>query len=161
MPNNLVKDIFAKRAPVRFVSGGFPKPGVGLGLRDLDRTLVKYHSEYTRLKLADPNGRVRCFTCSVPLPWRRAQEGHFVPRGKTATKFRDRNTHPQCERCNVELAGNLKVYAHKLDATYGVGTADRLKWLAKHGKSPARADYVRMIEHYKLRVRNEKRRIGI
>lgn len=135
------------------------KPQPGLGLRDLDRVLVKLHSTFTRLSAADRFGRVRCFTCNQAVFWKYSHAGHFVPRGKLPTKFVDKNVHPQCERCNMMLAGKLEVYRMRLDNRYGAGTADGLIKLSKSDFRPSREWYLGKIAKYKCRIKALKSKL--
>ena len=53
-----------------------------------------------RLKAADSSGYASCFTCGVRRHWKDLQGGHWIERGKKATKIMEENIHPQCAGCN-------------------------------------------------------------
>lgn len=57
--------------------------------------------KYVRLKAADSNGYCSCWTCGKAEHWKEMQGGHFIERGKTATKLLEENVHPQCRSCNM------------------------------------------------------------
>lgn len=155
-----------KRKPVRDGARtpglAIPKPGKRIRVRDEDASLVKIHSQYSRLKDAGRFGRVKCFTCTMVMDWKtEAHEGHFIQRGKLPTKFLDMNTHAQCHECNVVKRGNLVKYANALDGRYGAGTASMLVKMARMNLRPTRADYQKQVAHYQGRVKWLKKKLEI
>lgn len=68
------------------------------GLREDCAVLLQ---KYVRLKAADHNGYCNCWTCGKSEHWKEMQGGHFIERGKTATKLMEENVHPQCRSCNM------------------------------------------------------------
>jgi len=112
-----------------------PKKGKGRrarkGKADLVKVLDETLSKVVRLEAADANGLVRCFTCSDRVPWRQADAGHYVRRGRFATRWDRRNVKPQCQTCNRRLGGNLEVFARNIDLVHGPGTARELENLAR------------------------------
>lgn len=83
-------------------------------------------SKYVRLRDSDRNGNVKCITCSKIMPWKQAQNGHFVSRRVNALRYDDENCNGQCYSCNVMRYGEQFEYAQALDKKYGKGTADAL-----------------------------------
>lgn len=77
----------------------------------------------------------RCFTCGKRLRFAERQAGHFVPRVVKWTRWDLDNVHTQCNRCNVELDGNLSRYREKL-ATQTKVTLDALYNAYKQGTLP-------------------------
>jgi hypothetical protein len=78
-------------------------------------------SQLIRLKEADENGMVKCFTCDIIMHWKQMQCGHFQPRAHMPTRFSEKNCRPQCKKCNEDLRGNLVVYSERLEAEeYGL-----------------------------------------
>ena len=57
-------------------------------------------SQYIRLKYADSNGIVRCYTCNIAKHWTLMQCGHFAKRGNLLLRYDERNCRPQCQGCN-------------------------------------------------------------
>ncbi len=53
-----------------------------------------------RLKAADGDGYASCVTCGARKHWKELQGGHWIERGKQATKIMEENIHPQCAGCN-------------------------------------------------------------
>lgn len=92
----------------------------------LKKELDKFFSLYIRQKNADKEGNCVCYTCGVKKHWKEMQNGHFVSRGHTATRWSYDNCRVQCVGCNVFGGGKLAVYATKLESELGVGTVSRL-----------------------------------
>ena len=65
------------------------------------------------------NGYNYCYTCGALLPVSQLQCGHFYSRRFTATRWDFDNARPQCFNCNVNLKGNLKIFAEKLKDEIG------------------------------------------
>ncbi len=72
-------------------------------------------SKVIRLKFADKNGDVNCYTCSDKKNWKQMQNGHYIPRANMFLRFDERNCRPQCEYCNCRKYGNLLIFAQNLD----------------------------------------------
>lgn len=103
----------------------------------------KAESEFHRWILT--RDKFICFTCSEFGN----QAGHFRHR---RLDFDERNLHCQCFRCNAKfvLAGNLGVYAVRLDKEYGQGTAERLILRSNTESNKfSRQDLCEFYEHYK------------
>ena len=54
-----------------------------------------------RLKAADHQGFVKCVSCGAVKRWQEMQGGHYIERGRLATKLLEENIHPQCAYCNA------------------------------------------------------------
>lgn len=81
-------------------------------IEDLDTVF----SKYVRLKGADENGFVQCFTCdAMPIVWTQTQCGHFIPRSHLATRWEEANCRPQCRCCNELKSGNLGAFKDRLE----------------------------------------------
>jgi uncharacterized alpha-E superfamily protein len=111
-----------------------------------------------RLKAADSNGMVKCWTCDTVKHWKEMQGGHFIERGKTATKMLEENIHPQCPSCNqwgMKKASTVLLYRREMVAWYG---EDFVSWLENESKKSIRhtrqelqaliADYTKQIQHF-------------
>ena len=72
-------------------------------------------SRYIRMKYADSNSQVNCYTCNWEGHWKLSDCGHFVSRKNYAVRWDVRNLKVQCISCNREKGGNLAVYAEKLE----------------------------------------------
>lgn len=77
--------------------------------------LDKYFSLWIRRKDADEYGRVSCFTCGTVKHWKEVHAGHFVTRGKWATRYEPLNVRVQCYACNIHKHGNVWEYGVNLE----------------------------------------------
>ncbi len=114
--------------------------------KELDRLAVRLFSVYIRSRDADHRGFVKCYTCDKVDHWDHMHCGHFVKRGNMCTRFMEANNNPQCPRCNVELYGNIEVYAERLDKEHGEGMADYLAYFGRQTCKWARSDYYELIQ---------------
>lgn len=80
----------------------------------LKKKLDTIFSQYIRLKYADQNGMVHCYTCSTVKHWKEIQNGHWIPRNNLATRFSEDNCRPQCVACNMFQKGMPDVFAVNL-----------------------------------------------
>lgn len=72
-----------------------------------------------------------CITCGIRRPIKELQNGHFVGRTASITRFNEENCNCQCMGCNVFKHGDLYNYSLKLDQKYGEGTANSLHLLGQ------------------------------
>ena len=117
---------------------------------DLDRVV----SRYVRLKEANSEGIVSCFTCDrPPLHYLKMHCSHFVPRVHLGTRWLIQNLRPACVTCNVELRGNLEVYAQRLESDQkGI-----VEWLQEQGRTvvkPSRDELKQMLFDFQQRLKN-------
>ena len=82
---------------------------------DLIKECDALFSKYIRLKYADKQGMVKCFTCDTVKHWTQMQNGHYVGRASMFLRFDERNCRPQDEYCNCHKHGNLLVFAKNLE----------------------------------------------
>lgn len=127
----------------------------------LQQRLDQVFSEYIRLKAANENGFCRCVTCGLPSRWNAIQNGHYISRGHIATRYDERNCHPQCLKCNVGLRGNLQKYKRYMIQTYGVKDLEDLESAGRSLVKWVVADYQDMLEHYRAEVKQLKKEKGL
>lgn len=84
-------------------------------------------SLFIRLRDTDADGNGKCITCPRVQFFRRMDNGHWVPRQHTSTRYEEQNCHLQCKKCNGFEGGMQDVYALEIDKKYGTGTAEKLK----------------------------------
>lgn len=65
-------------------------------------------------------------TCPNKAHWKLMQNGHFITRHKFSVRWDEMNCHVQCQYCNENLSGNLKVYRVFMVQTYGQEAVDDL-----------------------------------
>ena len=126
-------------------------------LSKLKKDLDKYFSLYIRLRDADTNGLVECFTCNVKKHYKQGMQcGHFQSRRHLATRFDHINCQPQCVKCNMFEQGEQFKFHIKLDAKYGDGTSIDLQQKAMQRVKFTRSEYNEKISYYKSVVKNLK-----
>jgi len=75
----------------------------------------------------------QCITCDRWYDLAKLQNGHFIKRSISITRFNDENCNAICDDCNTKnYTGNANPrYAQMLDLKYGDGTAKKLKMLSR------------------------------
>lgn len=104
-------------------------------------------SQYIRLKYADDNGWVKCYTCPTVLFWKEIENGHFKKRGNLLLRLDERNCRPQCPSCNGGKDGNLGVYRSNLEIEKP-GLPDVLDAESLEVYSPTRQEIKSIIAKY-------------
>lgn len=127
----------------------------------LTSKLDKIFSIYIRLKYADDQGNVKCFTCDNVHHYKAIQNGHFQSRRYMSTRFHVNNCRPQCYACNVGLHGQQYIFGANLDRQIGSGTAESMILLSKQQKKFSTDEFKELIAHYTLEVDNLKLQKGI
>jgi len=107
-----------------------------------------------RMESADEFGMCVCCSCGKRQHWKEMQGGHYIPRGKTATKLEEHNINPQCVSCNHFHKESAKCqYAIWMIETYGY---QYVKWLeaeSRKEKKWSRPELMELIESYKQRLK--------
>ncbi len=85
---------------------------------NLDK-LDKVFSEYIRRRDSDTEGYAKCCTCPTTGHHKTFDAGHFISRGKLATRYDERNVHACCLVCNRLKDGNLAKYEIFMRSKYG------------------------------------------
>ena len=114
----------------------------------LVRSLDKVFSIYIRQR-----DKGVCFTCGKRDEWKFMQNGHFISRGKFATRWDEDNCHCQCIACNIFKNGNYTIYAERLIDVYGEGIIHQLN---RRGQSIQRwgsHELQERIEYYKQKIK--------
>jgi len=114
-------------------------------IREADRVF----SLYIRQRGMNSAGNNFCFTCGIELPWRQLQCGHFVSRRFTNTRWHELNCWPQCNDCNVNKHGNLKVYEVNLIDKFGKEAIEELKVLSRVSKKVFNYEIEELTKKYK------------
>lgn len=121
-------------------------------LRTLTTKLDGIFSKYIRLSHADGRGNVSCFTCDTVKPVSEVDCGHFVGRQHRATRWLEKNAHPQCRYCNRYCEGKKDVYAVRLVEKYGPNILLELQEEKNRITSFKPVDLLAMIENYKAKL---------
>jgi hypothetical protein len=80
-------------------------------IQDLDAIV----SKYIRMKEANLDGIVKCYTCFRSGSWKSFDCGHFIPRSNMALRWDVRNLRPQCKKCNQYDYGNIEEFELALE----------------------------------------------
>jgi hypothetical protein len=127
----------------------------------LKKELDKWFSLYIRLRDATPEGMVQCFTSGRIYHYKQIHAGHFMSRKHLGTRWCEMNVQPQSPKDNLFGQGEQWQFGLKLDAKYGIGTAEELQYKAKQTIKMSRIDYEEEIRYYKANVKNLKKEKGI
>ena len=111
-------------------------------------------SEYIRLRNADNNGNVTCFTCGKVDYWKGKgmQCGHFQSRKHYSTRWDETNCQVQCSACNVFRYGEQYKFALNLDKEFGIGTAEELLIKANEVVKISTKELESLITYYKNQI---------
>jgi hypothetical protein len=103
-------------------------------------------SKAVRSETVDSIGRAECFTCGIKMPPENLQAGHYF-HGRL--DFDKRNVHPQCQRCNKWLHGNLAHYGVRLEIE-GIDLKVLRRDAEIKGNNYSIAELHEIIEKYKV-----------
>jgi len=98
----------------------------GYSKRELEKVLDSVFSVFIRLRVANGDGYVKCFTCGAIMLWTKAQCGHYWSRINRSLRWDEENCQVQCMRCNIYMHGNYPKFGIELVRKYGVGILERL-----------------------------------
>lgn len=87
-------------------------------LSTLIKKLDKVFSQFIRLRDTDENGNGRCVTCNQPTTYREANAGHFIRRGRHATRWNEMNVNIQDVACNKYKDGAEFEHSLYIDNKY-------------------------------------------
>ena len=122
-------------------------------LRTLTNKLDGIFSRYIRYSHADGRGNCSCFTCDKVAPVAEMDCGHFVGRQHRATRWEEKNCHPQCRFCNRYCEGRKDVYAVRLVEKYGPHILFELQELKNSVVKLTPADLEEKIALYKAKLK--------
>ena len=118
--------------------------------KNLIKKLDNLFSLYTRLKYADKNGIVTCYTCGIQKHYKDyMQNGHFISRRHYILRWSEKNTRVQCYSCNVGNQGRQYEFSVKLNKEYGYDIASELLQESKKIKKFSNDELISLINRYK------------
>jgi hypothetical protein len=118
----------------------------------LKKKLDTIFSIYIRLKYADEDLNVKCFTCDKVYHYKKIQNGHFYSRGILSLRWDEQNCRPQCYGCNIARNGNYIEYYKRLEKEIGKGGMDYLEYKRHQIKKMNKLDYQIYIDTYTQKV---------
>lgn len=86
---------------------------------NLIKKLDQIFSLFIRLKYADKNGFVQCYTCPNKKHYKQMQNGHYISRSVRIGRWSQDNCRPQCYGCNIMHGGNPITFRENLVKEYG------------------------------------------
>jgi len=108
-------------------------------------------SQYIRLKYADKDGKVQCYTCPTKKHFTLMQNGHYMKRAHLYLRWDERNCRPQCQGCNEYESGNMAVYTANLEKECR-GITDILRADAVLVHKPTRDEIRQIVAEYSPKV---------
>jgi hypothetical protein len=120
--------------------------------RALKTRLDSVFSKYIRYSHADGRGNCSCFTCDRVFPVQETDCGHFVGRQHLATRWLEKNCHPQCRYCNRYCEGRKDVYAVRLIQKYGPNILNELQEAKNSIAKFTPTDLQELIQNYNRKV---------
>lgn len=123
----------------------------------LKKELDKVFSQYIRNYYADDNGLVECYTCYNKKPVKEMQNGHFLSRKHTSTRWLHTkyitNCMPQCVACNMFRQGEQFIFGSRLVSEYGQDAVDELIRDSKKTVKMSKGDLLELIDFYKKKLK--------
>ena len=113
-----------------------------------------------RLKAANDNGYVSCVVCGVSRHYLDGmQGGHFISRGKLATKLMVENVHPECRGCNMPGGGHEAGWASYMLETYGKEFIDELHSISRTVKKYTRSEVIEIKKDLSTQIKEHECRV--
>lgn len=113
----------------------------------------KLCSEYIRRKYANWKGEVKCFTCDKMLQWKQIQNGHYISRVYSNTRYYEPNLRPQCYSCNIMKHGAMDEFAIRLERETPGILKELNNWKHRPTSGNTREDLQLIIEEYKTKIK--------
>lgn len=106
------------------------------GVSELAQVLQPLINKLVRLRYANKNGGVRCYTCATVDQWDSGNihAGHCFTSTNWGTRFEIENLRPQCSFCNNNCGGRPEVFKGLLKMELG---EQRFEELEKQAHAPA------------------------
>lgn len=115
---------------------------------ELMKELTAVFNYWIKLKEANSNDMVRCFTCDKVCHISGVDAGHFQGSKKMTTRWNEMNVKPQCRECNSKENGMREEFARRLDELYGYGTAEQIELMSNTTKKISNNDLKDLIRYY-------------
>jgi hypothetical protein len=121
--------------------------------RDLVKVLDREYSLWLRRSAADDRGLVKCVTCGSIHHWKEITVGHYVSRARMSVRWDERNTKPQCLKCNSFSGGEQFLMRKYLVSIYGEKAIEAMEQWALMTKTECRESLIEEIADYRERNR--------
>lgn len=130
-------------------------------LSSLKKELDTVFSLFIRLRVADSNGMVQCYTSGKLMHYKKSQCGHFISRRHMNTRWDEINCQVQSVRENIFNQGNAPEFQRRLIQQYGQEAVDRLFLLRDSPTKLSRITLSWQIQHYSGMVKDFKSKLNI
>lgn len=110
-------------------------------------------SDWVRLR-DSVNGYVACFICGTTKRIAEMQNGHFMRRGKLATRFNEINCQVSCEPCNLRHENDRTQYTVKMMNRYGQLMPEKLELMSNRFVKYSREDLKGIIKEFRTKIKN-------
>lgn len=117
------------------------------------QVLDEVFSRYVRLSNSNDAGEIKCFTCGGYFPYSYIDCGHFVSRQYKSLRWDEKNTAPQCRKCNRFLEGVKDVFALNLQIKYGTGILQELNNKKRQIAKYTLGDITELTACYKAKIK--------
>lgn len=124
----------------------------GENISELKKKLDEVFSKYIRLRNADENGMVKCFTSDKIMHWKDSHAGHFISRRHLSTRWNEINVQVQSVAENIFNQGNAPEFGRRIISLYGADKYEELYMLSKYATRYTRFFYETMIQEYTNKV---------
>ena len=128
--------------------------------------LAKLIQKLCRMKAAvheNKEGFIQCVSCNKWYHWKDMQGGHWIERGKLATKFMVENIHPQCVGCNQYgmkfRTETRERYSKYMREMYGDDFCDQMLIDSKKPVKFARSDVEEWIREAKAQIKELEKKL--
>ena len=113
-----------------------------------------------RLAAADDNGYVSCVVCGDNRHYKDGmQGGHFISRGKLATRLMVENVHPECRGCNMPGGGHEAGWAIYMIEKYGAEFVEEMQALSRTTKKCTRIEVAEISKGFKELIKYHEYRV--
>lgn len=123
-----------------------------------EKRLDRLFSQYIRLRDTKEKGFCTCCSCSRKVTYDTSDAGHYISRGYKSTKYDEINVHAQCRNCNRFRQGMQRDYQEFIIKRYGKEEEEKLYLKSKMLCKRNRNDFLQLIEHFKSKVNELKRK---
>ena len=115
-----------------------------------------------RMEAAGDWGDCVCVSCVRMAHWKTIDAGHFISATKSATRFDERNIHPQCKACNQfdNTNSSLIGYTMHMADTYGRDVIESLQEKSKQKKTWTKEEIIDLRVGWSRRIAKQKERLG-
>ncbi len=127
-----------------------PKHKKPTGLR---RKLDDIFSLFIRTRDCNNNGVGKCISCGTLIKITGCDNGHYIDRGNSLTRFDEVNCNAQCKRCNSYMEGNKIQYRKGLILKYGQKAVDELELKVNGFRKYEQFEYTALIEYYQNEIK--------